>query len=217
MFVEAEDTEGPSAMKYYGDATASPPKPLADLSVNSKFTKQAKFTGTVLKNEINAYLGEVNGVQGWPNWVLGNRDTERIASRLGDKLIDAMAMVQLLLPGTPITYYGDEIGMKDVAPINGYVDSCPMGNQLTANSHCNQARSPYQWDSSNSSGFTNATPWYPIGDNVETINAKHQTGMANSYLNIYRELVNLRKQPAIMHGTMNFLNVTSEEIFAFTR
>nr|CAH0112456.1 unnamed protein product [Daphnia galeata] len=216
LFVEAEDSEGASAMKYYGDTA----KPLADLPVNSKFIrKQAGFTGIQLKNEIVAYLEEVSGVAGWPNWVLGNRDTERMASRLGAKLIDAMAMVQLLLPGTPFTYYGEEIGMEDVAPIDGSVDTCPTGNKLAANSTCNQARSPYQWDSSpNTAGFTNATePWYPIGDNSDTINAKDQMALTNSYFNIYRELVNLRKQPAVMHGTMNILNVTSEDIFAFSR
>lgn len=216
LFVEAEDSEGASAMKYYGDAT----KPLADIPINSKFIrKQAGFTGIELKNDIDTYLKEVNGVAGWPNWVLGNRDTERVASRLGAKLIDAMAMVQLLLPGTPFTYYGEEIGMEDVAPASGSVDTCPTGNKLTANSNCNQARSPYQWDSSpKTAGFTNATePWYPIGNNVDTINANDQMGLTNSYLNIYRELVNLRKQPAIMHGTMSILNVTSEDIFAFSR
>lgn len=216
LFVEAEDSEGASAMKYYGDTA----KPLADLPVNSKFIrKQAGFTGIQLKNEIVAYLEEVSGVAGWPNWVLGNRDTERMASRLGAKLIDAMAMVQLLLPGTPFTYYGEEIGMEDVAPIGGSVDTCPTGNKLAANSTCNQARSPYQWDSSpNTAGFTNATePWYPIGDNSDTINAKDQMALTNSYFNIYRELVNLRKQPAVMHGTMNILNVTSDDIFAFSR
>lgn len=219
LFVEAEDTEGVSAMKYYGDATATPPRPLADLPVNSKFIgKQAGFTGIQLKNEISAYLEEVSGVQGWPNWVLGNRDTERMAYRLEAKLIDAMAMVQLLLPGTPFTYYGDEIGMEDVAPVGGSLEACPTGNKLTATSNCNQARSPYRWDSSSMAGFTNASaPWYPIGGNVDTINAEHQMGMANSYLNIYRELVNLRKQPAIMHGTMSFSNVTNDDIFAFTR
>ncbi|KAI9552385.1 hypothetical protein GHT06_022751 [Daphnia sinensis] len=215
LFVEAEDTEGASAMKYYGDAT----KPLADLPVNSKFIRQhAGFTGLGLKNEILTYLGQVSEVQGWPNWVLGNGDTERMASRLGSKLIDAMAMVQLLLPGTPFTYYGDEIGMEDVPLAGGVILSCPTGNKLTADSHCNQARSPYQWDSSSTAGFTNAsTPWYPVGSNVGTINAKDQMGATNSYLNIYRELVNLRKQPAIMHGSMSVLNVTTEEIFAFTR
>lgn len=215
MFVEAEDTEGESAMKYYGDAT----KPLADLPVNSKFIRQqAGFTGLGLKNEILSYLDQVNGVQGWPNWAMGNGDTERMASRFGSRLIDAMAMVQLLLPGTPFTYYGDEIGMEDVAPEGGVISSCSSGNKLMADSHCNQARSPYQWDSSSTAGFTNAsTPWYPVGDNVDTINAKDQVGVTNSYLNIYRELITLRKQPAIMHGSMSVLNVTTEEIFAFAR
>ncbi len=203
-------------MKYYGDKD----KPLADVTINSKFVHQtAGFTGIQLKSQINEYLAEVDGVKGWPNWLLGNADTERMASRLTDKLIDAMAMVQLLLPGTPVTYYGDEIGMEDVAPIGGSITTCPTGNKLTAQSHCNQARSPYQWEpTTQTAGFTNASkPWYPVGDNVDVINAKTQMGTTVSYFNVFRELVTLRSKAAIMHGTTHILNVTNNEIFAFTR
>lgn len=47
----------------------------------------------------------------WPNWVLGNHDNHRIASRMGGRqFTDAMNALLLLLPGTPTLYYGDEIG-----------------------------------------------------------------------------------------------------------
>jgi len=49
----------------------------------------------------------------WPNFQLGNHDVSRVASRLGSDLVDAMNMIYMLLPGTPITYYGEEIGMVD--------------------------------------------------------------------------------------------------------
>ena len=49
----------------------------------------------------------------WPNFNLGNHDKSRLASRVGDSLLDALNMVYMLLPGTPIHYYGDEIGMVD--------------------------------------------------------------------------------------------------------
>jgi alpha-glucosidase len=50
----------------------------------------------------------------WPNWVLGNHDTPRVASRLGPAQARVAAMLLLTLPGTPVLYYGDEIGMTDV-------------------------------------------------------------------------------------------------------
>ena len=52
---------------------------------------------------------------GWPNWVLGNHDQARIASRVGHDQAKIAAMLLLTLRGTPTIYYGDEIGMNQVA------------------------------------------------------------------------------------------------------
>jgi alpha-glucosidase len=52
---------------------------------------------------------------GWPNWVLGNHDRHRIASRVGRAQTRVAATLLLTLRGTPTLYYGDEIGMQDVA------------------------------------------------------------------------------------------------------
>lgn len=49
-----------------------------------------------------------------PNWVLGNHDKPRIASRVGPERARLAAMLLLTLRGTPTLYYGDEIGMTDV-------------------------------------------------------------------------------------------------------
>jgi alpha-glucosidase len=52
---------------------------------------------------------------GWPNWVLGNHDRPRIASRGGAEQARVAAMLLLTLRGTPTIYYGDEIGMEQVS------------------------------------------------------------------------------------------------------
>lgn len=52
---------------------------------------------------------------GWPNWVLGNHDRPRIAGRVGRDQARIAAMLLLTLRGTPTIYYGDEIGMEQVA------------------------------------------------------------------------------------------------------
>ena len=44
----------------------------------------------------------------------GNHDTSRVATRVSEKFVNAVNMLLLLLPGTPFTYYGEEIGMHDV-------------------------------------------------------------------------------------------------------
>ncbi len=51
---------------------------------------------------------------GWPNWVLGNHDNSRIASRIGSAQARVAAMLLLTLRGTPTLYYGDEIAMHNV-------------------------------------------------------------------------------------------------------
>jgi alpha-glucosidase len=86
----------------------------------------------------------------WPNWVLGNHDRPRIASRVGPAQARVAAMLLLTLRGTPTLYYGDEIGMTDV-PIQRYD---PDGRD--------PERTPMQWD--RSGGFTTGEPWLPYGD-----------------------------------------------------
>ena len=53
-------------------------------------------------------------VGAWPNWVIGNHDQPRIATRIGSAQARIAAMLLLTLRGTPTMYYGDEIGMTDV-------------------------------------------------------------------------------------------------------
>ena len=45
---------------------------------------------------------------------LGNHDRFRISARKGLRYVDAMNVLLLTLPGTPTTYYGEEIGMNDI-------------------------------------------------------------------------------------------------------
>ena len=52
---------------------------------------------------------------GWPNWVLGNHDRPRVAAKRGQAQARVAAMLLLTLRGTPTLYYGDELGLSDVA------------------------------------------------------------------------------------------------------
>ena len=76
----------------------------------------------------------------WPNYNIGNHDNPRAANRFGTKLLDAMNMVIMMLQGSPITYYGDEIGMSD----NDKIDNPPDERD--------PYRTPMQWDDSSNAG-----------------------------------------------------------------
>ena len=75
----------------------------------------------------------------------------RVASRLGPELVDAMNMIYMLLPGTPITYYGEEIGMVDA------VLASPTDKR-------DPARTPMQWSPDANAGLSRS--WADICPNM---------------------------------------------------
>jgi alpha-glucosidase len=118
----------------------------------------------------------------WPNWVLGNHDRPRIASRVGPGQARAAAMLLLTLRGTPTLYYGDEIGMEDVpVPAARVVD--PDGRD--------PERSPMRWTGSPGAGFSDAEPWLPLGDLA--VNVEAQEADPRSMLALHRALIALRR------------------------
>ncbi len=87
----------------------------------------------------------------WPNWVLGNHDRSRIASRVGAEQARVAAMLLLTLRGTPTLYYGDELGMCDGdIPLEAQRD--PEG--LRGGKSRDPERTPMRWDGSPTGGFT---------------------------------------------------------------
>jgi alpha-glucosidase len=139
--------------------------------------------------------------KGWPNWVLGNHDKPRIASRVGAEQARVAAMLLLTLRGTITLYYGDEIGMRDVAiPMEEIVD--PRGlNMPDKNLGRDPARTPMQWDASAYSGFSEVKPWLRADRLHKEINVEKQKSSAGSLLTLHRTLLALReKEPAFMAG-----------------
>src|ERR1700754_2125643 len=81
----------------------------------------------------------------WPNWVLGNHDQKRIATRVGRRQARVAAMLLLTLRGTPTLYYGDEIAMRDV-PIPPDRVQDPFEKNVPGLGHGRDpSRTPMQW------------------------------------------------------------------------
>jgi len=138
---------------------------------------------------------------GWPNWVLGNHDQPRIISRIGPSQAKVAAILLLTLRGTPTLYYGEEIGMTDVAiPPEEILD--PQGlNMPGLNLSRDPSRTPMQWDNSLYSGFSKNKPWLRLPDNYPRINVAAEKNDPFSLLNLYRQLIELRrKEPALNVG-----------------
>jgi len=138
---------------------------------------------------------------GWPNWVLGNHDNPRIASRIGAAQARVAAMLLLTLRGTPTLYYGDEIGMQNVPippervqdPFEKNVPGLGLGRD--------PERTPMQWTAGKNAGFTRGDPWLPIADDFESQNVEAQSADSQSMLTFNRRLIELRRrEPALSIG-----------------
>ena len=128
----------------------------------------------------------------WPNWVLSNHDRPRVATRTGQPA--AAAMLLLTLRGTPTVYYGEEIGMTDVA-IPAALARDPDGRD--------GCRTPMQWNAAANAGFcpNEVTPWLPIAATRDRVNVLDQDGREDSLLTLYRRLIALRRaDPALALG-----------------
>ncbi|MCW1841772.1 alpha-amylase family glycosyl hydrolase [Prosthecomicrobium hirschii] len=136
----------------------------------------------------------------WPNWVLGNHDIGRIATRIG-RAQAAVAMLMLLtLRGTPTLYQGDELGMEDVTvPPDRARD--PFA-RFGAGRGRDPERAPMPWDEGPQTGFSTETPWLPLPPAGRPRSVAAQARDPMSLLSLTRRLIALRnREPALQQGS----------------
>jgi maltose alpha-D-glucosyltransferase/alpha-amylase len=135
----------------------------------------------------------------------------RLAPLLGNdrRRIEVMNALLFSLPGTPVIYYGDEIGMGD----NIY-----LGDR-------NGVRTPMQWSSDRNAGFSHANPQrlqLPVIIDplyhYESVNVEAQQNNPHSLLLWMKRLIALRKQhKAFGRGSISFLSPSNRRVLAFLR
>jgi alpha-glucosidase len=138
----------------------------------------------------------------WPNWVLGNHDRPRVASRVGAAQARVAAMLLLTLRGTPTLYYGDEIGMHQVAIAPDQVRDPFEKNVPGIGVGRDGCRTPMQWDATRHAGFSDVPPWLPLADDSVHENVANLDADTRSILNLYKTLIRLRRaSPALIGGS----------------
>ncbi len=135
----------------------------------------------------------------------------RLAPLLGNnrRRIELMNSLLFTLPGTPVIYYGDEIGMGD----NVY-----LGDR-------NGVRTPMQWSADRNAGFSRANPqqlYLPViidpEYHFESLNVENQQGNPSSLLWWMKRLIDIRKRHrAFSRGQLQFLHPRNRKILAFLR
>jgi alpha-glucosidase len=154
---------------------------------------------------------------GWPNWVLGNHDQPRVASRIGAAQARVAAMLLLTLRGTPTLYYGDDIGMHDVAIPPGLVHDPWEKNVPGLGLGRDPERTPMQWDDGRNAGFTSGTPWLPAAADYAVVNVAVERRDPTSMLMLCRRLMALRREtPALSVGTYEPV-LASGDVLAYVR
>uniref|UniRef100_A0A8C4NXJ3 Amino acid transporter heavy chain SLC3A1 n=1 Tax=Dicentrarchus labrax TaxID=13489 RepID=A0A8C4NXJ3_DICLA len=146
----------------------------------------------------------------WANWVVGNHDRPRIASSAGQTYIRVINMLLLTLPGTPTTYYGEEIGMENINVTDSQIQD-PAGKY--------NKRSPMQWSGDMNAGFNNKTniTWLPVHPEYRSINVEVQKEDESSVLAQYRFLNMLRQSELpLQRGWFCYVHADAS-VFAFLR
>ncbi len=179
---------------------------------------------------------------GWGSLFWSNHDQSRAVSRFGCtdteelrvRSAKMLAVAMHLLRGTPFVYQGEELGMtntafpdesaiRDIEGINalnearitGRTESVWRGILHKGRDH---ARTPMQWSAEQHAGFTTGEPWIMANPNYPAINAAADENDADSVLNFYRKLIQLRNtDKTLQYGSYRTLWTEHEQIFAYER
>ncbi|WP_235513546.1 MULTISPECIES: alpha-amylase family glycosyl hydrolase [unclassified Sphingomonas] len=186
----------PRLMTYYGTAEA----PGVHLPFNFQLI-EAKWDAAELAVRIVEYEAALPE-GGWPNWVLGNHDRPRIATRVGIAQARVAAMLLLTLRGTPTLYQGDELGLTDAQVPPDKVQDPRELREPGLGLGRDPVRTPLPWDASG--GFTTGDPWLPIDPAHLPLNVEAQADDPASMLSFYRRLLALRRAtPALATGPID--------------
>ncbi|WP_112382599.1 alpha-amylase family glycosyl hydrolase [Sphingomonas carotinifaciens] len=154
---------------------------------------------------------------GWPNWVLGNHDRPRSATKRGAEQARVAAMLLLTLRGTPTLYYGDELGMEDaVIPPDRVQDPRELREPGLGLGR-DPVRAPMPWDAGAHAGFSTAEPWLPLGADWRTRNVAAERDDPASMLSLHRALLALRRRhPALGVGQFRLIEAQGD-VLAYER
>ncbi|XP_066905550.1 maltase A1 isoform X1 [Halyomorpha halys] len=205
-------------LKYYGDHDA----PGSTFPFNFFFITNVNQGNSTSDWEtiINQWVDLIKEDK-WPNWVLGNHDQHRPASRFSNEWVDVLHMMVMSLPGTVLTYNGDEFGLEDayVRYDEGRdLQGLRNGPSGFADMSRDFQRGPMPWKAAHNGGFSTGKPWLPLAPSFWTRNVENESSKDNkrSHLNIYKTLVQLRKKQTMSEGSCE-VQTSDEGLILITR
>jgi alpha-glucosidase len=201
--------------QYYGDHSDE-----LQLPMDFMFTMVDKVSAPEFRRQIAA----VESAGGWPVYVLSNHDRCRAYDRYGDgvhndQIAKLLASLYLTLRGTPVMYYGEEIGMENNDPKRKEDVKDPIGRLgWPKDKGRDGERTPMQWTPGTNAGFSMATPWNPVDPRYKNYNVETEKADPNSILNYYHNVLALRHtNKALLDGKYIALNENDPNVLAYVR
>jgi alpha-glucosidase len=201
--------------QYYGGKNKELQMPM-----DFMFTRVDKLDPAEFRRQIAA--ADTSG--GWPTYVISNHDIERSYNRYGDgthndDIAKLMAALYLTLRGTPIMYYGEEIGMENNNPKRKEDVKDPEGRTGWPKEIGRDGeRTPMQWDDTTNAGFSTHDPWLPVAPSYQTHNVASESKDPNSVLEFYRKVLAQRHtNPVLLEGNYTALNEDDANVLSYLR
>lgn len=169
-------------------------------------------------------IAAVEASGGWPTFVMSNHDNPRAINRYGDgqhndQIAKLLAGMYLTLRGSPIMYYGEEIGMVNNDPKRKEDVKDPIGRLGWPKEKGRDGeRTPMQWDTDANAGFSKTAPWLPVPSSYKTTNVATELKDPNSILNFYKHVLALRHtNSALREGDYVALNQDDPNVLSYLR
>ncbi|WP_270321472.1 alpha-glucosidase [Weissella confusa] len=206
---------------------------------------RSEWTTSDLRERMFNSQKQVHDIEGYLGNVLENHDQPRVLSKLisnaayrTETAAKTLATMYYFLPGVPVIYQGQELGMKnfnresiddfnDVSSINNYEMALQGGlTEVEALDVINKksrdnGRVPMQWTPDEFGGFSDQVPWLAMGDDRDGVDVQTELANSDSVLHYYQALGQLRQNPLwrdlIVSGEFYPLSGMPADVIAYQR
>ncbi|MEJ7587306.1 MAG: alpha-glucosidase [Ferruginibacter sp.] len=203
---------------------------LLDAVFNFNLGNIAKFSTERMYNELRN-MGA--NMQNFPTLFFGSHDMPRFIDRLAEgdiKKAEVLAALMLTAKGIPFIYYGEEIGMHNIAAqnVDEMVDiqgktryqlaikkgRTPAEALIEGNEYNrDKSRSPMQWNGNPFAGFSASKSWIKLNGDFRQVNVLDLTKNPGSILNTYKALIALRnREPVLQYGSYERLENKNDQV-----
>lgn len=191
-----------------------------DPEVSAPFNFQpmhTEFNARSFSDMINTYQNFLpEGARAY--YCFSSHDQSRLATRFGERQARMLAVLQFTLPGTPVMYYGQEIGMTDgdisPAEVQDPFEKRVPGKGLGRDPE----RTPMHWSDETQAGFSEADEtWLPVSGTYREVNVRIQQSDPSSSLKLYQRMLDLRTEHETLRDGFYEHAYTDDNLFMFWR